>query len=140
MNSLFELWKSKFSCKLRDYHSGKENQQERKTGIVEKVGLWVKRSKNLFWDLTLNKFLNFSFSWFLSTPVKWAISKNNLIDTIQLKFCNLRNLWTHILWCQRQHFHSTQGVCSLLKYLVSFAIHIICLYETVLPIIIPFWN
>lgn len=39
MNSLFELWKSKFSSKLRDYHSGKENQQERKTGIVEKIGL-----------------------------------------------------------------------------------------------------
>lgn len=34
--TLFKRWTSKFNCKLRNYNSEKENQQDQKTGIGER--------------------------------------------------------------------------------------------------------
>lgn len=62
-----------------------KNQQERKTGIVGKNGLWVKRPKILFWDLSGFAYVTeLLFVSVTSHTCKMRKKPNDLIGMIQL--------------------------------------------------------
>ena len=64
---------------------GKKNQQERKTGRIEKNGLWDRRPKILFWDLSGFEYVTeLLFIAVSSHTCKTRNKPNNLIGVIPL--------------------------------------------------------